>query len=137
MNSKLFLNSDANLTATLAITAGAECRAGDQELRIERCYQPAEFLGGLFGFICKSIIAAYSRGNDFQAVAEPFLESTAGSDRARLDARPYPPRVFTADLAEELVEIMDDPHGFHSSPAIPIKRACPDFIFQPVKLEDK
>ncbi len=72
----------------------------------------------VYGFVLvlgEVIIAAKDRRDDFTVLAKSLLQSAAGTERSLFDAGTDIAFVFTADLGEELIQVVDDTDPIHDA----------------------
>ncbi len=102
----------AEIGTGVAVTAGVKGRSGDHEVWFLATQKSAERLGGAFLFIDEIVVAADDGGLHHAVLPECCLQRPAGANRAATNLRGSIGFVLSADTAEELVQVVDNPYWF-------------------------
>ncbi len=97
--------------ASLAVAAGVEGGASQEQRGRRLAHQGENLGGGLLRLLGEVVVAAHHRAHERAVGAEERHEGAAGADRFGHEPRADAGRLLAADLAEELVEVEDHAHG--------------------------
>ena len=110
-NLQLGLRRDAERAARDAVAARQERGPRDQQIGARRGHQRDQLGGRALGLLGGVVVATDHRRDDRARVAERLLNGPRGADGAVDHLRPDAGFVLAAELAEELVEVADNPQG--------------------------
>src|SRR5882724_10238470 len=98
----------ADQRARQAVAAGAEGRAGDEQVGLEPNELGGDRTRGLVPALADEVVATDQRGLDARLVAERLLQGAARTDGAGLCRHADVGLILAADTTEELVHVVHD-----------------------------